>query len=135
MLAGHQVLFYTAATMTTQVEAILLDPRIALNAGKVEINIRVSADMNVSAFAARQQVTGFVCDHISYLIGAGTPSLVVSDKLYWRVPVMFTLPGQGNLGEVGHIDVNVENGQLMITDQLIEEIKSRAEAVALRPTP
>jgi hypothetical protein len=45
MLAGHRVLFYTA-TMTTQVEAILLDPQIALNAGKVEINIRVSADMN-----------------------------------------------------------------------------------------
>ena len=121
--------------MTTQVEAILLDPQIALNAGKVEINIRVSADMNVSAFAARQQITGFVCDQISYLMGAGDPSLVISDKLYWRVPIIFTLPGQGNLGEVGHIDVNVENGQLMVTNQLIEGIKNRAEAVALRSTP
>jgi len=135
MLAGHRVLFYTAAIMTTQVEAILLDPQIALNAGKVEINIRVSADMNVSAFAARQQITGFVCDQISYLMGAGDPSLVISDKLYWRVPIIFTLPGQGNLGEVGHIDVNVENGQLMVTNQLIEGIKNRAEAVALRSTP
>ena len=103
--------------------------------GQVGLTIQVTADMNISAFAARQKVSGFVCDRVSYLMGGSEPVLVVLDDLFWRVPVIFTLPGQGPLGEVGYIDVNINNGQLMVTDQLILELQQRAEMFAASVTP
>jgi len=122
------------AASLTDTMGVTLDSKLPVKTGKVEITVHVSADMNISAFAARQKVSGFVCDRVSYLMGGGEPSLFVSDKVFWRVPVIFTLPGYGALGEVGYVDVDVENGQLMVTDTLIEAIQHRAEALALRTT-
>jgi hypothetical protein len=103
--------------------------------GKIGVTIQVTADMNISAFAARQKVNGFVCDRVSYLMGGGEPVLVMADDLFWRVPIIFTLPGRGALGEVGYVDVNIANGQLMITDQLIAEMQQRAEMLAASSAP
>jgi hypothetical protein len=108
---------------------------LSLKSGKIGVTVQVTADMNVSAFAARQKVNGFVCDRVSYLMGGGEPALVMSNDLFWRVPIIFTLPGRGTLGEVGYIDVNISNGQLMITDQLILELQQRAEMLAASSAP
>ncbi len=117
-----------------QTTTIIEKPRLPLNTGKVKISVSVSADMNISAYAARQKVGGFVCDRVSYLMGAGEPILVASDHLYWRVPVIFTLPGHGKIGEVGTIDVNIENGQLMVTPDLINRLQNHAETLAHHTT-
>jgi hypothetical protein len=112
----------------------LTSPPLAPKSGKIGVTIQVTADMNISAFAARQKVNGFVCDRVSYLMGGAEPVLVMSDDLFWRVPIIFTLPGRGALGEVGYIDVNIGNGQLMVTDQLILELQQRAEMLAASST-
>lgn len=100
--------------------------------GRLSIHIEVTADMNFSAVAARRKVTGFVADQISTQMHGTEPTLVVGERIRWRVPVWFSLPHKGDLGEVGAIEVDVETGQLGITEALIQEITLRATELANR---
>jgi hypothetical protein len=99
--------------------------------GRLEVDIRVKADVNISAYAARQKVNGFVLSDISYMMHAGDPTLVLAERICWRVPVILSLTSQGDVGEVGTIDVDVESGQMRVTPQLIAEINARAQGLAL----
>jgi hypothetical protein len=103
-------------------------------AGRLEVDIKVSADINISAYAARQKVNSFVLSEISYMMHAGDPVLVLEERICWRVPVILSLTSRGDVGEVGTIDIDVETGQLHVTPQLIAEINARAEGLALSAT-
>ena len=105
---------------------------LAPNSGQLSISIELSATVNVTAFSARQKVTGFVADEISTNMHAAEPTLIVGDRICWRVPVILSMPPTGDLGEVGTIDVDVETGQLQLTPNLIQEIERRAEYLATR---
>jgi hypothetical protein len=99
--------------------------------GRLEVEIKVTADINVSAYAAKQKVNGFVLSDISYMMHAGNPTLVLGQRIYWRVPIILSLTSRGDVGEVGAIDVDVETGQMRVTPQLIAEINVHAEGLAL----
>lgn len=100
--------------------------------GRLEIDIKVTADMNVSAFAARQKVNSFILSEISYMMHAGEPSLIIDESICWRVPIILSLTAHGDVGEVGAIDLNAETGQLYTSPQLIAEVNARAEGLAAR---
>ncbi len=102
--------------------------------GRLEVEIKVTANMNISAYAARQKVNGFVLGEISYMMHAGDPTLVLDEYVRWRVPVILSLTSRGDVGEVGAIEVDVETGHLHVTPQLIAEINARAEGLALNTT-
>jgi hypothetical protein len=99
--------------------------------GRLEIDIKVSADVNVSAFTARQKANNFVLSEISYMMHAGDPTLVLRERICWRVPIILSLTSRGDVGEVGHIDVDVETGQIDISPQQIAEIEARAETITI----
>lgn len=101
--------------------------------GRLEVEIKVTADVNISAYAARQKVNAFVLNDISYMMHAGDPLLVLAERICWRVPVVLSLASRGDVGEVGAIDVDVETGQMHVTPHLITEIRARAEGLALGP--
>src|SRR3990172_6153081 len=94
--------------------------------GQVEIAIKISAAVNVSAFAARQKLNGFLVDEVSLNLHAGEPSLVVGERLTWRAPIVLSIPPRGDLGAVGDMDVDVQTGEILYTRQLIQDIKHRA---------
>ncbi len=99
--------------------------------GRLEVEIKVTADINISAYAAQQKVNGFVLSEISYMMHAGPPTLVIDEHISWRVPVILSLTSRGDVGEVGVIDVDIETGQLHINPQLITEIQTRAQGLTL----
>lgn len=82
---------------------------------------------NISARSAQKIVGRFVADEISYLLRAGEPDLVLSRRLYWRVPVQLALPDRGTIGTAGTLDVDVETGQIVLTPGDITEITRRAD--------
>ena len=100
-----------------------------------EGDIKVTADVNISAFAAKQKINGFVLSEISYMMHAGDPTLVVDEHICWRVPVILSLTSRGDVGEAGTIDVDVETGRLHVTPQLIAEINSCAKGLTLSTAP
>lgn len=101
--------------------------QLPLEKAKLSVNIQLSTTVNVTAFSARQKVTGFVADEISTQMHGDTPTLVMGERIYWRVPVILSLPPTGDRGSVGEIDVDVETGQLIITPGLVEAIIRHAE--------
>lgn len=101
-------------------------------AGRIEIAISMAADVNISAKAARQKVNDFVLSEISYMMHAGEPELVVSERIVWRVPVVLSLTSHGDVGEVGAITVDVESGQMAISPETMDELDARADDLARR---
>ena len=91
--------------------------------------------VNITAYTARQQVSGYIGSQVSHMMGGGEPSLLlVQGRLVWRVPILLTSPQRGLLGNVGHLDVDARTGQLLITKDLVQDIEAHAQAVVANPT-
>lgn len=98
--------------------------------GHLEIEIKLSTDVHVSAFVAKQKVNHFLATEVGNLLHSGEPALAVADKIYWRVPILLSVPSKGQLGQVGEIDVDVESGEVKIEPSLVERISRNAESLA-----
>ena len=64
---------------------------------------------------------------LSTQLGAGTPELIVTERVYWSVPVLFTLPGKGELGRVGTLRIDAGTGELLTDPQTEREMMLYAE--------
>jgi hypothetical protein len=96
----------------------------------LDINIRVTQPLNVTSFSARQRVTQYVMQELSTQFGADTPELTVGERVYWSVPVVFTLPGKGVLGRVGVLRVDAGTGELLTDPQTAQEMVQYAGQLA-----
>jgi predicted DNA-binding antitoxin AbrB/MazE fold protein len=86
--------------------------------------------VQITAGEARRKVVRFLLDEVSYLLRPEQPTLVKTDRLIWRVPIALTYPSHGIVGQVGHIDVDAENGQLLLSPEAITEIKRNVHKLA-----
>jgi hypothetical protein len=100
----------------------------------LDINIRVTQPLNITAFSARQKVTQYVMQQLSTQLGGDTPELTVGERVYWSVPVVFTLPGKGVLGRVGTLLVDAGTGELLTDPQTEQEMMYHADQLAQRST-
>src|SRR5947199_1232775 len=98
----------------------------------LDINIRVTQPLNVTSFSAQQRVTQYVMHELSTQLGGDTPELTVGERVYWSVPVVFTLPGKGAVGRVGMLRVDAATGELLTDPQTQQEIMRHAEQLAQR---
>ena len=96
----------------------------------VDINIRVSGQILVGSLAARQKVNRFVVSQIGNLLCAGEPELVIDQLFHWRVPVLLTIPGKGEVGKVGEINVDAQTGEINADDLIIKGIQKNARSLA-----
>jgi hypothetical protein len=86
--------------------------------------------VNVTAFTARRQVSGYVGSNVSHLMGGAEPALVFSNgRLVWRVPIILTSPWQGTVGVVGNLDVDARTGQLLVSTDFSEKVTARAKTL------
>src|SRR5438067_7674976 len=100
----------------------------------LDITIRVTQPLNITAFSARQRVTQYVIQELSMQFGGDTPELTVGERVYWSVPVVFTLPGKGVLGRIGTLRVDAGTGELLTDPQTEQEMMHHAERLAQRTT-
>lgn len=100
--------------------------------GDIQLTIQITARFNYSAAAAQGLVRRFVADEISYLLRVGEPTLVAAERIVWRVPVFLAYPGIGRVGQVGTVDVDVEDGRLLLSSGQIEAIRTSALDLSYR---
>src|SRR5438445_13634686 len=93
----------------------------------LDISIRVTQPLNITSFSVRQKVTQYVMHELSTQLGGDTPELTVGERVYWSVPVVFTLPGKGVLGRVGTLRVDAETVELLTEPQIEQEMLRRGE--------
>jgi len=91
---------------------IILDLYPIPEKGIFELNLSRSFNIRMTAEEARRQVNRWLLNEVSYLMGADLPSLVVGERVVWRVPVWISFPGLGKVGTVGTVDVDVETGEM-----------------------
>jgi len=105
---------------------------VVLNKGEHLIARSGEPIINITAFIARQKVSGYIGDQISHLMGGGSPTLILADStLVWRVPIVLTMPSQGVVGVVGFLDVNARTGSLIIPPHFIEQVEARAREITV----
>jgi hypothetical protein len=92
---------------------------------EVKIELSVTAQVNVTAQTAQRQVTKLLLDQVGNLLYGERPNLVAGERLLWRVPIWLALPTTGPLGQVGSLDVDTETGEILFTQQLLDEIAER----------
>ena len=107
---------------------IILDKQPIPEKGTFEI--RQSVDILVSAKEARDSVNSWLLNEVSYMMGAEEPTLVVGDRVVWRVPAVLTAPHVGHVGMAGAVDVDVQTGNLNTSPILKEQILRGARELA-----
>jgi len=99
------------------------------------VRIRVSTDLNISAFATQQKANHFLVMRVGDQLRVYKPELVVGPTLRWRVPVQYAPSRKGPLGIVGHLLIDAETGEVTIADgQTSGDLLTRAEALYERAT-
>src|SRR5438128_7345716 len=96
----------------------------------LDITIRVTQPLNITSFSARQRVTQYVMHELSTQLGGDTPELTVGERVYWSVPVVFTLPGKGVIARVGTLRIDAGTGELLTDPQTEREMMHHAEQLA-----
>jgi hypothetical protein len=81
---------------------------------------------------ARQRVTQYVMLELSSQLCGDTPELTVGERVYWSVPVVFTLPGRGVLGRVGTLRVDAGTAELLTDPQTEQGMMDQARQLAQR---
>lgn len=96
----------------------------------IQFKFELKGEFNITSFVARQRVNRYLLMNTGNLIHSLEPDLVISDHLYWKVPLGFSTPEKGFLGEVGQIFVEAVNGNLMIDRSTsLNEIEANAESL------
>ncbi len=101
----------------------------------LEIHIRLRTQIHVTSFTAQRKVSKLMLDRVSNLLCGDAPTLVVADRLYWRVPVLLGFPTTGPVGKVSEIDVDVETGEVLFDQTLLDDIAAHTDDLARRTLP
>lgn len=107
---------------------------LPLRLAEVEINVRIRTTMNITPVVARRKVNVLMLEKVGNLLHGGSPALFLKDRIYWRVPVILSTPSQGQVGQVGDIDVDAETGEMMMDNRLLEDIAEHARRLLASST-
>jgi len=114
--------------------AVLEKPlRFPPGSAQVDIQLRVSAQVNITPFVARQKVNVLMLDRVGNLLHGGEPEMLVSERLYWRVPVSLSTPRQGLVGQVGAVRVDAQTGEVLAEDELLKDLAEHARRLLAGP--
>ena len=112
--------------------SILIETEKLPERGPLNIKLDVKATINTTADEARRKVSVYAGNEIADLLSGEAPDLVWQHKgAYWRVPVVLSSKSLGRIGLVGFIDVNVETGELQLTEQTTRRIEENAQRFAV----
>ena len=113
--------------------SVMLETINLPESGLFELNIHQIVNIKIKAENARRRVTRYVGDYIGDLLYGEKPTLVLQNqRVFWRVPVVIANGESGRIGQVGAIEVDMETGELIITEALIQEIKQNTHRLVTR---
>ena len=111
--------------------SILIETEKLPERGPLNIKLDVNATINTTADEARRKVSVYAGNEIADLLSGEAPDLVWQQQgAYWGVRVVLSSRSLGRIGLVGFIDVNVETGELQLTEQTTRRIEENAQRFA-----
>ncbi len=105
----------------------LVDTRSISQTLPIHLSFHLIATLNVTAEDARRQVNRQVVTELGTGLVTHDPELVIAgERIIWRVPILLSLPGLGDLGQVGTVDVDARTGNLLSSVAVQERIIQHA---------
>lgn len=101
---------------------------------QIKIELSVTAQVQVTHVSAQRAVSRFLLDQVGNLMYGEQPSLVVGERLLWRVPVWVGSPSRGPLGQIGSVDVDAQSGEILFSQNLIDDLILHGNATAEHST-
>ncbi len=93
----------------------------------LHLSFHLITTLNVTADEARQKVNREVIPELGTGLVAQTPELrVIKEQVTWRVPIVLSLPGLCDVGQVGVVDVDAHTGEVLINAEVETEIIQHA---------
>ncbi len=99
---------------------------------EIKVELSLTSKVNVTDFTAQRKVSKLLLDRVGNLLYGERPSLVISRRLLWRVPVWLGLPTRGPVGQVGVLDVDAQTGEILFSPEQLNELAERADDLARR---
>lgn len=96
---------------------------------EVKIEFSLTAKVNVTDFTAQRKVSKLLLDEVGNLLYGDRPSLVAGRRLLWRVPILLGSPATGPLGKVGTLDVDAQTGEILFSQQQLNEMAARGNTL------
>ncbi|MBI3360669.1 MAG: hypothetical protein HY023_06115 [Chloroflexi bacterium] len=115
-------------------KVIMPEPQVPEGA-TVSFKVEVSAALNVTTYIARRRVNHFLMMTVGNMLHAGAPELLIDQKMKWRVPILYSLPGIGLLGKVGETLVDVSTGDVSFNELTTTESIERHVEALYRSSP
>ena len=112
---------------------IILDNYTIPEKGKVEL--AASFEIKVTAEEARRKVNRWLLEFVSAQMGGETPTLIVGERVVWRVPAYISFPHTGRAGLAGYVDVDVKTGEINNSPERQAEIEKFATEIAKQQPP
>lgn len=101
------------------------EPKRGAHGLSVEVHVRTTVAL--TAEDARHRVNREVVPELGTGLGAGAPELqVVDEQLFWRVPIVLSLPRLGALGIVGAVAVDARTGDITLSREDQERLINHA---------
>jgi hypothetical protein len=111
--------------MEAEISTLQLPPQ-----ADVRIEISVAAHLGITAQSAQRKVSKLLLDQVGNQLYGEPPVLVAGEKLLWRVPVWVSSPRVGPIGQVGVVDVDLQTGEVLYTQESLERIGEQGRALA-----
>lgn len=91
--------------------------------GVLELDLKQSIEIKVTAEEARRKVNRWLMEYVSYMMHADPPTLVVDGRqAVWRVPAILTNSRVGDVGVADTVDVDVHTGKMDDSEERIKQI-------------
>jgi len=115
---------------------IVLENLVIPERGIVELDLKQSIEIKITAEEARRKVNRWLLEYVSYMMHAAAPTLVVDgQQAMWRVPAILTNSRVGDVGVAGTVDVDVHTGQMDNTETLQAQITKHAVEMTKKLPP
>lgn len=117
---------------------IILESYVSPETGdRFELDVRVSALVQVSALQARRLVNRYLMNQVGSALYAATPEdlIIESDQVYWQVPIFLSKGPEEKIGPLAVVRVHIESGELSLTEQLLEKVKRNARRSIAHSSP
>jgi hypothetical protein len=101
--------------------------------GVLRLEARFDGEIKVSPTVARHRASGFLAGHVTMMVLAGEPILVLNDPPVWRIPACLHLPDWGEVATIGVLDVDALTGEVIPpSSKQITMMQHRANDLAAR---
>ena len=106
---------------------VIIETTMTVETAPIHLSLHVVTTLNITAADARRRVNREVVTELGTgLIGRDPDLVIEGEQFFWRVPVVLSLPGLGDLGQVGHVDVDARTGEFLTDEATRDRIVQHA---------